>query len=305
MPPPRALPELMADLVAEILLRIPPDEPADLFRAALVCKPWRRIIFHPAFPRRYREFHRTPPLLGFFHDPDSDSYKDDYRSPFVALTTGCPFSQLVAHDYGDGIVHHCRHGRVLLDDPIMQFIVWDTITNEQHDLWQPDYPNKNAGVLCAADGCDHLDCRGHPFHVVFVASDSNEHVVWGRVYSSETRTWSPPTSLQLERFFHVENKPNLLVGDALYVILEMGKSIIKYDLTEGNLSVMDLPEVYEEPFDIVLTVEDGVLGFACLKDDFVYLWSWLIGLDGIAGWAQQRAIQLKMLLPYCGTAFWI
>ncbi|TVU40833.1 hypothetical protein EJB05_14313 [Eragrostis curvula] len=303
MPPPRPPPELMADLVADILLRIPPDEPADLFRSALVCKPWRRIIFDPAFPRRYREFHRTPPLLGFFHDPVSD--EDDYRSPFVALTTASPYYPLEA-DYGDRIVLDCRHGRVLFYSR-RKLIVWDPITNEQYDLCHPDYPRdcyKNVAVLCAADGCDHLDCRGRPFLVVCVASDSEKEVLWWSVYSSETRTWSALTSLQLEQFLDVEyDRPNLLAGDALYFILEIGgESIIKYDLTERNLSVMDLPDVYEEPYDIVLTVENGELGFACLKDDILYLWSWQTGLDGVAGWVQQRAIELKMLLTDYGMA---
>ncbi|TVU40834.1 hypothetical protein EJB05_14314, partial [Eragrostis curvula] len=82
----------------------------------------------------------------------------------------------------------------------------------------------------------------------------------------------------------------------------MGKRIIKYDLTEGILSAIDLPELYEEPYDIVLTVEDGGLGFACLKDDILYLWSSQSGLNGIAGWAQRRAIELKMLLPDCAMS---
>ena len=46
MAPPRQPPELIDDAVAEILLRIPPDEPADLFRASLVCKLWLRIAQH-------------------------------------------------------------------------------------------------------------------------------------------------------------------------------------------------------------------------------------------------------------------
>ncbi|TVU10385.1 hypothetical protein EJB05_43910, partial [Eragrostis curvula] len=61
-PPPAAL---MEELVEEILLRFPPDDPARLFRAAVVCKAWRRLICGREFRRRFREFHhRTPPLLG-------------------------------------------------------------------------------------------------------------------------------------------------------------------------------------------------------------------------------------------------
>ncbi|CAN6196775.1 unnamed protein product [Urochloa humidicola] len=48
MAPPPPLPELMDELVGEILLRLPPDEPEHLFRAALVCKPWLRVLCDPA-----------------------------------------------------------------------------------------------------------------------------------------------------------------------------------------------------------------------------------------------------------------
>ncbi|BAH94234.1 Os08g0299600 [Oryza sativa Japonica Group] len=73
LPPPT--PEVMDDLTAslapellsEILLRLPPDEPEQLFRAALVCKEWLRAICDPGFLRRYRAFHRSPPLLGLLY----------------------------------------------------------------------------------------------------------------------------------------------------------------------------------------------------------------------------------------------
>ncbi|CAN6170755.1 unnamed protein product [Urochloa humidicola] len=56
-----AAPELNEDVIAEILLRLPLDEPAQLVRASLVCKPWFRIVSDHAFLCRYRRFHRTEP----------------------------------------------------------------------------------------------------------------------------------------------------------------------------------------------------------------------------------------------------
>lgn len=55
----RAPPELVDDLVGEILLRVKPGQPECLVRASLVCKLWRRLIADPAFRRRYRAFHRA------------------------------------------------------------------------------------------------------------------------------------------------------------------------------------------------------------------------------------------------------
>ncbi|CAD6272396.1 unnamed protein product [Miscanthus lutarioriparius] len=54
-----AAPELVDDLVCEILLRIPAGQPECLVRASLVCKSWRHVISDPAFRRRYRAFHRA------------------------------------------------------------------------------------------------------------------------------------------------------------------------------------------------------------------------------------------------------
>ncbi|GJN10440.1 hypothetical protein PR202_ga28534 [Eleusine coracana subsp. coracana] len=67
-----ASPALMEELVEEALLRIPPDDPASLVRAALVCKEWRRIVTGPGFRRRFRELHRRPPTLGVFCNMDGE-----------------------------------------------------------------------------------------------------------------------------------------------------------------------------------------------------------------------------------------
>ncbi|RCV10339.1 hypothetical protein SETIT_2G104600v2 [Setaria italica] len=50
----------MDELVEEILLRFPPDDPARLLNAALVCKRWCRLITDCGFHHRFRKHHRTP-----------------------------------------------------------------------------------------------------------------------------------------------------------------------------------------------------------------------------------------------------
>lgn len=67
--------QLDGDVIYEILLRLPPDEPQCLFRAALVCKPWLRTLSDPAFLRLYRDFHGAPPLLGLV-DRDQKTGRD-------------------------------------------------------------------------------------------------------------------------------------------------------------------------------------------------------------------------------------
>ncbi|TVU03854.1 hypothetical protein EJB05_50592, partial [Eragrostis curvula] len=61
MPPPQGPPPaLMEELVEDILLRFPPDDPAPLFRAALVCKAWCRLISGAAIRRQFHKIHQTP-----------------------------------------------------------------------------------------------------------------------------------------------------------------------------------------------------------------------------------------------------
>ncbi|GJN10414.1 hypothetical protein PR202_ga28505 [Eleusine coracana subsp. coracana] len=103
-----APPELIDDATAEIFLRLSPDDPACLVRAAFVCKRWRRILSDPAFPRRYREFHRTPPLLGFLRN----RFDRDPRPQFVPTADASPFSS-PEFDCKQWWTLDCRHGRVL------------------------------------------------------------------------------------------------------------------------------------------------------------------------------------------------
>ncbi|XP_039793295.1 uncharacterized protein LOC120659281 [Panicum virgatum] len=183
MAPPRQPPELIDDAVAEILLRIPPDEPADLFRASLVCKLWLRIACDPAFLRRYRAFHRGAPLLGFFYRVRCPS-----RSPlFIPTTAASPSLRPPAYDDHNWLVVDCRHGRVLLRNrksDKTSFSLWDPITGSRDelpplDIWCTLY---SAVVLCAVAGCDHRDCHGGPLLVVCVGNGYGGKAVRACVY---------------------------------------------------------------------------------------------------------------------------
>ncbi|CAD6221573.1 unnamed protein product [Miscanthus lutarioriparius] len=95
---PQPLPE---ELVEEILLRFPPDDPARLVDAALVSG--------AGFRRRFREFHRTPPLLGFV---SNIRIQGDCGAAKFVPTCSLPASQV--HSRWRGRVIDAHHGRVLL-----------------------------------------------------------------------------------------------------------------------------------------------------------------------------------------------
>lgn len=161
-----AAPALLDELYREVLLRTPPDDPACLLRASIVCKTWGRAVSHPGFRRRLHELHGAPLLLGFLHD------WEDHIPRFVP-TTASSFP-LAALDRWFWRALDCRHGRALflsqgLDT--QELLLCEPITGAHQRLPVPVSFGSNfptAAVFCAADRCDHHDCFGGPFRVVFI-----------------------------------------------------------------------------------------------------------------------------------------
>ncbi|EAZ38526.1 hypothetical protein OsJ_22913 [Oryza sativa Japonica Group] len=259
-----AAPELVDDMTYEILLHIPPDDPASLVRASLVCKRWRQLLTDPAFLRRYRAFHRTPPMLGFIHNVDHSS-NSSYIPRFVATTSPSPF-------YPDfpSTEHRVPH----LLPPYLDFYC-------------------TGAVLCATRGCRHVDCHGGPYLVVFVGTGEDDHS-WACVYSSETGEWSSQASIAFDSY--VEMLPGLLVQDTLYFRCERGKRILGYDIGRHELSEIDPPPLGHE-VGILMESGYGGLGFATVEDCSILLWSRYVGDDGIEEWKKSWVIGLDFLNP--------
>ncbi|KAJ1287558.1 hypothetical protein BS78_02G019400 [Paspalum vaginatum] len=301
----------MDELIEEILIRLPPEEPAYLVRATLVCKAWRTMLSdssHGGFLRRYREFHGTPPMLGYLRNSFC------HQPQFVAATsTACPpLSMPEASDHDvRWCVLDCRHGHVLITDdgcygPAgIRFIVWDPITRGMHHLVLPGhhpYSCTAAAVLCAIDACDHLDCRSGPFPVVLVENHpvneevpNNEgHVAWASVYSLETDAWSAASTSIVVRFPIGGWTPSLLIGDALYFTSSGWHTldILKYDLGSHGLSMIDAPRV--PPNAVAMKAHDGGLGFVAMSGNRLYLMS----RQATGAWARHKTTDLgTTLLP--------
>ncbi|KAI4986259.1 hypothetical protein ZWY2020_018889 [Hordeum vulgare] len=149
------------EIFEEILLRLPPDDPACLLRASLVCKAWGCAVSAPGFRRRLHELHRTPPVLGFLHGCDDD------RIPHFTPTTASSFS-LAAPDSRSWRALDCRHGRALFlsKGDAQELLLWEPTTGAQQRVPVPvaydviyRYEEATlaatAAVFCAADECDH------------------------------------------------------------------------------------------------------------------------------------------------------
>ncbi|RCV09339.1 hypothetical protein SETIT_2G019600v2 [Setaria italica] len=291
MAPPRRLPELIDGATEEILLRIAPEEPAHLVRASLVCKLWRRLLVDPAFVRRYREFHRTPPMLGFFQNQLAAA--DRVHAPWFVPTTSAPPLPQLAFEYSTGweVLSSC-HGRVLVGHGSigMNLVVWDPVTRLRQRLPMPRMRlcfNYSYAVLCAVGSCNHLDCHGGPFLVVSVGScpvvsaPATDRLARACVYSSETRAWGTPTSVDLGVSGNVNNKRSgAVVRDGIYFALTWGERILKFDLVKNCLSIIFTPDVYQ-----------------CGVCSSLHLWSRKLDPKGSAGWVQCRVIDLEKLFP--------
>ncbi|CAL5091998.1 unnamed protein product [Urochloa decumbens] len=286
-PPP---PPLMEELEEEVLLRMPPDDPASLLRAALVCRRWRRLVSGPFFRRRFRELHRTPPMLGLLCN-------------IVGGDSTCCFVPTAADFCAPDLGHHraldARHGRVLLQcrrgGSWNALMVWDPITDEKMEVPSPFLLQSymfswTAAILCAACGrCNHLDCHRGPFLVVFLGSDSGKAFVC--TYSSDAGTWSEPIATEQPEDI-ASMMPSVLLGNVLYFGFLNRKILLKYDLGSQKLSVSGIPAAYTLWWHIVL---DGGLGFAAIHKSKLLIWR-KDGPEEDAGWTQNRVIELEKLL---------
>lgn len=300
------------ELVREILLRVTPDDPACLLRAAVVCKCWRRMLADPDFRCRHRELHPTPHVGGFLRIL-SNAIPYSSRLEFIDPT----FRRPAARDLPGWLALDCRHGRALFATPApggsfpvaLDFIVWNPLTDERRRLPQPsprptapptgrstDRPHFNAAVLCAAtaEGCDHRGCHRGPFRVVFLFSTSTR--TCALVYSSETDDWSYLTSTPGHNLYSVDNmpSPSVLVGDTLYFRGSGNFHAFEYQVTTHRLSA-----IYRPQSASLMATAAGEFHFTTLLEDplSLCLWSAEKVPDGFEQWVQARAFNLEMLLP--------
>ncbi|CAL5089175.1 unnamed protein product [Urochloa decumbens] len=278
---------LFDDLFEEILLRFPPDDPALLVRASLVCKDWCRLISGAGFRCRFREFHRTPPVRGFLCNV-VDSYADVnegascFITQFVPTSSACPARGSAADRHGWHALDS-RHGRVLLHSLPFGFtqvmLVCDPITGDEvalpklpsgHSLY--DRGGFNAAVVCAlGDTCNHLDCHRGPFLEVFVGSSETLGMMFTCVCG-------------------------VLAGNALYFVSQVSM-ILEYDLSTREISEMRLPATVDPQLIVLITTEDGGLGFVGVENYRLCLWSREVSRDKDTKWIKYKVIELETLLP--------
>ncbi|CAD6265077.1 unnamed protein product [Miscanthus lutarioriparius] len=328
-PPPtlRAPPALPDELVEEVLLRSPPDDPAHLVRAALVCKRWSRLVSDLAFRPRFRDFQlqgRGAPMLGFLRNMSAAN--EPISARFVRTSASCrPSTPSGAGSRSTRARPRPpplrRRRRARLPRPLrprrraflgIRLAIWDPLSaaaGGHLELPVPVLPRRPrswlAALLCDQHGLlDHAD--GH-FRVVLVGTDS-EGTFACVYYSLGPAAWSEPVYTAQHPDpgaggGYVDAVRGALVGNALYFLFQWRTSILKYDLATGDVSFIRLPLASHNGRmlnTVLTTTEDGGLGFARVAVDKLCLWSMEPRPNGGAlamEWTQGRVIDLRSLLP--------
>jgi hypothetical protein len=119
----------------------------------------------------------------------------------------------------------------------------------------------------------------------------------------EVGKWSEPCStLNIVVDAFIEDMPTVFVQDALYFMLayddddyDDDMAILKYDTGSNCLSLIDAPPRETPPSDgaILMSMEDGRLGFAHFDGLNLHLWSRQMG----SSWTQRIVVNLNELLP--------
>jgi len=293
----RPPPELMDEIVEEILLRIPPADPATLVRAAASCKRWWRLVSGPVFRRRwFRGIHRAPLMLGAVRSILHTS---------VCFVPAFPFLQPRAGRRGWRALDS-RHGRVLLsrepkflgDKKVLA--VWNPVTDEQRELAAlPGFSEIFAAVLCDASAAacvgvvGNLGCSSGPFLVAVIGSLRKDPYIC--VYSSESDAWSKPASAPYPGYINREVR-GIYVQNAVYFAIRSTTRILKYDLGTRGVSVMDPPPMSSDLIAL-MTAEGGGLGCATENGCRLQMWSMEVGSNGLMGWSRRNAFRLWTLKP--------
>ncbi|KAK1614218.1 hypothetical protein QYE76_019735 [Lolium multiflorum] len=291
------------DLLAEILLRLPP-QPSSLPRASLVCKRWRRLASDRGFSRRFRRHHRDkPPVLGFF-----DRYSCGFQ-PTLERPNRVPPGRFSLQG---GVGHRtqslgCRHGLVLIFDAERNhFLVWDPVIGDQRLIavpsglaTRPDNLLINGAVFRTGGGDAH-------FQLVLTTADNDDNKqrrALACVYSSETGLWGDlistplpsevPTTGYIVPTVVFPGKPSMLAGNSIYwMLIGNFNGILEFDLEKQSLAVVRVPERMLQFQFFMMRAEGGGLGLLLVTGSGIQLWK----RNTDSSWALGRTIELNKLL---------
>ncbi|XP_047078882.1 uncharacterized protein LOC124689383 [Lolium rigidum] len=238
------------------------------------------------------EYRHNPPVLGFFRETlDGINFQPTMEAP-NRVPHG-RFSSPISN--GDsGTLLGCRHGLVLIFHSSRdQILVWDPVTGDQHRAAAPPRFDVHQTPF---DGAV-LRAAGDHFRVVLVGYKQKKNpqaIVC--FFSSETGVWSNLIETPIPRdAAGYQGMPAVLVGDSLYWLCS--SVILKVDLREQNLAVIQVPVDMSAKDKYLMRAEGGGLGLFSLSEYTAQLWKKRnTDAGGVSSWVLGRTIELGRLL---------
>ncbi|KAF8644724.1 hypothetical protein HU200_066349 [Digitaria exilis] len=296
---------LPEEMIEEVLVRVAPEDPATLARAAMANKKWCRLITGKPFRAKYLAHHRrcSSPMLSFLCDVREGDFRH-YGLKFTARHVKSPSSsfrpQLASDHIGDDLrPHDACHGRVLLrgtQDRWTSFdlLVWDPITRKRTKIPRPPCyaVTWKAAVFCAAPGAI-AEMAAPPRATTVVYITDHRMGILTCVYSSVTREWGEPS-------FHgglggfLGRERAAFVNEALHFMLDNQNKILKLDVKTWETSVIHLPYLrYNRwlhrtlPIELIAMEDNKKLGFAVMEISRLCVWS-------MPPWTRARKLAVEL-----------
>ncbi|GLT89472.1 hypothetical protein SLE2022_074510 [Rubroshorea leprosula] len=273
------LPDLPEHVIAEILVKIPPECLNEKFR--YICKSWNRLISSPEFIRRIK-IHRNPEFL--------IQAGMRYKTSLLIVDEERLHFQLRNIDYPHmGQIRSSCNGLILVDNnsPLLGvFSVRNIVNGSVINL--PRCPSGcyhgTCGVALGYVPCSkqykvvHMYADGFGFEIFAFFIDNKTFS-----FMSPDNTWKRipgPFNAPCERPFNIEqftwSDPVLIGGQVMHWFVDSDKYIISMDISDEKVSKTNLPnwgkQINRLKYDLVEI--DGKLSFmyrynSCIIDIWI------------------------------------
>ncbi|GJN25042.1 hypothetical protein PR202_gb12826 [Eleusine coracana subsp. coracana] len=264
------------------------------------------LVSNPLFPRRFRSYHRTPPLLGVYSGTDFVPTQDPPdQIPTARFSLDLPGDEL-SNGWSRYRVSCCRGGFVLYFDA-NEFLVFHPMSGDRHrvpipmkDKWGV-FPVTAAVVPLGADSSSANDqCL---FRIVTLFSDISHGIIaFASVYSSDTGLWENSTgalSTEPRSSGNMILRRNTLVGNAIYWMFDR-PGILQFDLDKQNLGVIEMSQNVDAVGTLmcqIIPTEGCQLGIAILAERSIQFWERKANDSRAVRWMLRKTVCLDNLLP--------
>ncbi|CAL4897839.1 unnamed protein product [Urochloa decumbens] len=235
-------PPLPDEVMEDIFLRL--DDAADLARASVACKSFRRVVRGRRFLCRFRSLHPPPILcLGSINRRAADGYfrpvEPPHRSASAAraLVQAADFTFSFLPDPQSWFVRDARDGRVLLS----RHITTARALVQAADFTFSSPPDKMKFEPFLALACK--DDEGLSFRVIY--NVMSEYKVVTLVFSSVTEEWRHATSNSF--------LPHRLIHDPTKLVRHCSRSCF-YWAYRGNSTTYDNNMLVLDPLEMKFSV---------------------------------------------------